>query len=223
MLEQLSEIFIHMVDQFGFIGIFIASTAESFFIPIPAEVIAFTAGYYARSSDNLWMLAFMIIITTLGNYVGAAVFFAACRRGARAFLPKFIDRWGPFLLISHEEVEKAENLFAKHGKKMVFFSKFIPVVKNLIDFPAGLSKMPFAEYTIYTIAGSLIRNAIFCFIGYFIYEAKDQIFTFMKPVEKLVLVALVVLGIVYILKVIFRIRQLSIERKSIEELGEATL
>ena len=214
MLEQLSEVLVHLVGQFGYLGVFVASMAESFFIPVPAEVIAFTAGYYAKSNGDLGLLALMCVITTAGNYVGATVFYGATRKGAEKFLPRFIDRWGPFLLISNEEVEKAERLFHKHGGKMVFFSKFLPVVKNLIDFPAGLSKMPFGLYSFYTLAGSFIRNVIYCLIGYFVYESKDQIFSLFAPIEKLLLLVLAVGLIVYIIKIIFRVRQLSIERKA---------
>ncbi len=221
MLEQLSLTLVQLIGQFGFIGVFLASTLESFFIPVPAELIAFTAGYYARSSGDLMTLAIMCIVTTLGNYVGAAVFYTVCRRGAETFLPRFIDRWGPFLLISNEDLDKAQTLFKKHGGKMVFFSKFLPVIKNLIDFPAGLSQMPFTTYSTYTIAGSLIRNVIYATVGYFVYEAKDQIFAVFQPIERFLLLALGIAIAVYVIRIIFRIRQLELEKRRPAELARA--
>jgi membrane protein DedA with SNARE-associated domain len=218
MLAQLSDLLIQLVNQFGYVGVFLASTLESFFIPLPGEVIAFTAGYVARSQESILALILMSIFITLGNYVGSVGFYFITRRGAETFLPRFIDRWGPFLLITQEDMDKVERLFAKHGGKMVFFSKFVPGVKNLIDFPAGVSKMPFLTFSFYTLLGSFIRNVILCGVGYFAYSIKDQVIAILSPIEKLVLIVLAVAIVIYVGRVVFRIRQLSIERKNLAEL-----
>jgi membrane protein DedA with SNARE-associated domain len=213
MLEQIATALEQLVLQTGYIGIFIATVVESFFAPIPSEIILVSAGYASKSSGGLPTLVIMCIFAALGNYVGTLPFYLISRMGAKSFLPKFIDRWGPFLLISNKDLEKAEKLFHQRGRSMVFFARLIPGIRSLIAFPAGVSKMPILSYTIFTLLGSLSWNLFLGGIGFFAYDAKDQIFALLAPVEKIILALIIIVVVLYSGNVIYQIRKMLIARK----------
>ncbi len=208
MLEQITVFLLSLLDKVGYLGVMIATAIESFFPPIPSEVILVTAGAYAQTQQSTLALIGVAVFASLGNYLGTLPFYLIARYSADNLLPKFLKKWGVFLLITPEDLKKAQALFEKRGKSIVFISRLIPGIRSLIAFPAGAAKMNFTIYTIFTLAGSFFWNILLSAIGFAAYSNKDEFFRILKPIENIVIIVIAVLAILYIARVIYQIRKL---------------
>lgn len=139
---------------------------ESSFIPFPSEIVVPPAAY--MSAENGELNIFLIVLcATLGACVGALINYYLAYYLGRPIIYKFANsRIGHMCLINQEKVEKAEQYFVDHGAVGTLFGRLVPVVRQLISIPAGLAKMNFLKFTIYTALGALIWNSILASIGY---------------------------------------------------------
>lgn len=208
MLQQIADVLLGLLDSIGYLGIFIATVIESFFAPIPSEIILVTAGFYAQAQGSFIQVILISIIAAFGAFIGTLPFYLISRYSADNLLPRFLKRWGVFLLITPNDLEKAQLLFEKRGSIIVFLSRLVPGIRSLVAFPAGASKMNFTKYFIYTIAGSFCWNVFLTTIGFVAYQNKDAIFAIMKPIENFIVYALIALVLLYIFRVIYQIRKL---------------
>lgn len=208
MLEQFADSLLQLMDATGLIGIFFATVVESFFAPIPSEIVLLTAGFYANSAGGLLLLVSIIITASLGNFVGTLPFYLVSRFSAEGVLVNLVKRFGPYLLISVDDLKKAEKFFDKHGAITVFVARLIPGIRSLVAFPAGIAKMPFLKYTFYTLLGSTIWNTFLTLVGYWAFDWKDQIFAILNPISNIILAIFLVVVIAYVLRVIYQIRKL---------------
>lgn len=209
MIESIYLFLIDLLDKVGPLGVFIASFVESIFPPIPSEVIMFTAGSYAKSQAGISTLIIVCIAGSLGNFFGTLPFYLISRIGSETILPKFINKWGKYLLIEKQAIDKSHKYFEEKGNQTVFLAKLIPGIRSLIAIPAGIAKMDFKKYFLLSFAGSFVWNLILASLGYFAYDQKDAIFQGLKPIENVVLVILGIVAIVYLYKVVRRNLQTS--------------
>ena len=151
-------------------------TVESSFIPFPSEVIIPPAVYVASNPEsasgmNIWMI---ILFGTLGAMLGAFINYYLSRWLGRPIIYAFVDsKWGHMLLLSGEKMERAEAYFNKHGNISTLIGRLVPVVRQLISIPAGLSKMNVGSFALYTFIGASIWNCILALLGYLAYQAAD--------------------------------------------------
>jgi len=219
MLENITNTLIGLLDSVGYLGIFIATIVESFFAPIPSEIILITAGFYAQTNGNFLSVILISIVAAFGAFIGTLPFYLLARYSSETFLPRFLKRWGMFLLISHKDLEKSQKIFETNGPAIVFFARLIPGIRSIIAFPAGASKMSHWKYFIFTFLGSFIWNVFLTSVGFLAYEQKDQIFAFLKPVERFILYGLVLAVFLYIVGIIYQARKIRMIEKS-EEISE---
>lgn len=205
MLENITLWLIGLLDSMGYLGIFFAAAIESFFAPIPSEIILFTAGLYARANGGMIELLLISFVAALGSFLGTLPFYLIARFSANKLLPKFLDRWGAILLITEKDLRRTEGFFSKYGSWAVFIFRLLPVGRSLISLPAGVAKMNFLLYTVFTIAGSFSWNLILVAIGFWAYDYKDQVFSFLKPVEAILTILILLIALVYISMVVGRI------------------
>lgn len=136
------------VTDYGYTAIFLLMLAESACIPFPSEVTMLVGGFYATeqgSLDFFWVGTAGV----LGNLVGSWIAYAIGRKTGRALL----DRYGRYILIRPHDVDKAEIWWEKYGEAATFFSRLLPVIRTFISLPAGIAKMPFGKFTLYTFLG----------------------------------------------------------------------
>jgi membrane protein DedA with SNARE-associated domain len=144
----------------GYFGLFILSLIESAGIPVPSEVVLPFSGFLVASGTfALWTAA---LVATLGNYAGSIVLYWIGASGGRWIL----DRYGKYVLIHKEDIIKGESWFNQHGTKAVFFGRLMPIVRTFISLPAGVNKMNFKKFSIYTILGALPWNFLLVYAGY---------------------------------------------------------
>jgi membrane protein DedA with SNARE-associated domain len=171
-------------------------TIESSFIPFPSEVVIPPAAYIASKPDSHLNIFLVVLFGTLGALIGAYInYFLALWLG-RPVMYKIADsKFGKILLLSSEKIKKAEKYFNDHGKTSTFVGRLIPGIRQLISLPAGLARMNFLSFTIYTILGAGLWNVILALMGYIAHGQADLInlYSHELSVAILVIVGLVVL------------------------------
>jgi len=172
------------VNQYWVIMMLMA--VESSFIPFPSEVVMIPAAYLCIANSGAFFplvegqpqsdlnIFLIVAVGTIGAILGAWINYGLSIWLGRPIIYKFANsRFGHMCLINQEKVEKAENYFVEHGTVGTLFGRLVPVVRQLISIPAGLARMNFAKFTIYTGLGALIWNSILAFIGYVIATQVD--------------------------------------------------
>lgn len=180
------------VGDLGYIGIFVMMFLESSFFPFPSEVVMIPAGYLAYKGEM--NLALAIICGIAGSLAGALFNYYLALKFGRAFLA----RYGKYVLIKEQTLEKMEDFFAKHGHISTFSGRLIPAVRQYISLPAGLARMDLLRFSIYTSLGAGIWVAILALLGYYIGHNEALLKEYLHTIIISILVLLVVGAIFYI-------------------------
>ena len=143
----------------GYLGIFFAMAIESACIPLPSEIVLPLAGWMvARGEFDFWLAA---LAGTFGCTLGSAVAYWVGALGGRPVLL----RYGRYVLISPHEIDIADRWFARYGEAVVFFGRLLPVVRTFISFPAGVARMPFGRFLLYSTLGSFPWSVALVYLG----------------------------------------------------------
>jgi membrane protein DedA with SNARE-associated domain len=190
-MEHLTAVFTHLVERAGYLGLFFVMMLGNIGVPVGTELIVPTAGALAaKGLLNVWVAAG---VATLGEIAGAGVLYAIGFFGGRPF----VARWGKYVGVSMHKLDTAHAFYERHGRKTVFISRFIPVIRGIASLPAGISRMQKRYFFPYTTAGSLI----FCFalaqLGSSLGKHFDEIAPYLHKatIAVLILLALAVAGI----------------------------
>ncbi len=152
----MNELILRLIEQGGYWGIFFLMVVENVFPPIPSEVIMGLGGIaVARGTMEFWPL---LLVGTMGSTLGNYVWFLVGDKWGYARLQPFVARWGRWLTLEWEDVERASAFFRKHGQWVVFFLRFSPLLRTMISLPAGLAHMRHWKFLAFTFAGAAIWN-----------------------------------------------------------------
>ncbi|MBF6591047.1 MAG: DedA family protein, partial [Ktedonobacterales bacterium] len=152
------------------IGIVLAMGLESACIPLPSEIVMPLAGYMAFKHPAQFSLVGVGLAGAIGCVVGSAVAYAIGSAGGRPLLLKY----GKYVLISKADSDRADYWFEHYGAPVTFFSRLLPVVRTYISLPAGISKMPFGQFILFTLLGSLPWTFALAYVGYAFGDAFQQ-------------------------------------------------
>lgn len=155
----ISSFVINVISNSGYGGIFVLMALESALIPIPSEIIMPFSGFlvFEEKFSMLWV----VLWGTIGNLVGSIAAYILGYYGGRPL----IEKYGKYILISHHELEWADRWFQKYGSISIFFSRLLPAVRTFISLPAGVAKMPFWKFCVYTFLGSLPWSFVLTYAG----------------------------------------------------------
>ena len=193
----MEELILSIMNQFGYIGVLLLIAIENVFPPIPSEVILLFGGFMTTYTE-LNVIG-MILFSTLGSLIGAIVLYYVGKILNKERLKKIVSgKVGKILRLKNEDIEKADHWFDTNGNKIVFFCRFIPIVRSLISIPAGMSEMPMLKFLIYTTFGSLIWNTVLVVIGNRVGENWTSILDILDKYSHIVLVLLIIIAIVCI-------------------------
>ncbi|WNO53285.1 DedA family protein [Stakelama saccharophila] len=185
---------INMIAAGGYWGIAFLMALENVVPPVPSELIMGLGGIaVARGHMNLPLL---VVAGTSGTVIGNCFWYWVGRRIGYERLRPFVDRWGRWLTVEWEEVEKVHRFFRKHGGWMVFVCRFLPTFRTMISLPAGLSRMPLWRFLAWTTAGSAIWNTFLAGAGLYLGRNFTAIDRFIGPAS-IAMVVLVVLWYLY--------------------------
>lgn len=178
-----------IIGAIGYSGIVLLMAAESANIPIPSEAIMPFAGFLvAEGRLNFWVVVFAGV---LGNWIGSSLSWRLGATGGRTL----VDTYGRYIRLNHHHLDIAEQWFAKHGEASVFFGRLLPIVRTFISLPAGLARMNYAKFSLYTILGALPFCYALTWIGFTLGNRWEEIrryFHYLDGVVVLVLVAMIV-------------------------------
>lgn len=196
-------------DHMNYWTVLVLMAIESSVIPLPSEVVVPPAAYFslqANSSLDFWVV---ILVATAGAYLGSVINYGLSMIIGRPIIYAFADsKVGHFLHLSKEKMERAELYFQKKGSISIFFGRLLPAVRHLISIPAGLSRMNFGTFSMFTIIGAGIWNVILAGLGYLLYRVVPDDSQFFAQLEHynhyLKIAGFVLLGAV-ILYIIYKV------------------
>src|SRR4030042_996359 len=158
-IDLLAHFVIYIIGLIGYGGIFLLMLIESCCVPIPSEVIMPFSGFLvAMGKLNFWLV---VLIGTTGNLCGSILAYWIGTKGGRPL----IEKYGKYILISHHDLNLADKWFAKYGDWTVFFGRLLPVIRTYISFPAGIAKMNFKMFSLFTFLGALPWCILFTWLG----------------------------------------------------------
>lgn len=193
----MQEFIFMMVEKFGYLGVFLLIAIENIFPPIPSEVILLFGGF--ATTQTKLMVFPMIISSTLGSVAGALVLYYVGRILNKDRLRVIVSgKLGRMLRLKSKDIDKADKWFDDKGNKTVFICRFIPIVRSLISIPAGMNKMNFWKFLIYTVAGTVIWNTVLIVCGNRVGENWISIANMIDQYSNIILILLIVLGIALI-------------------------
>lgn len=165
-------------EHMSYFYVFLFMAIESSFIPFPSEIVVAPAAYIATADHtmSIWGVA---VAATLGALLGSIVNYLLAMWIGRPIIYAFArSRAGAVCMISPEKVQKAENYFDRHGGVSTFVGRLIPVIRQLISIPAGIARMNFAKFCLFTSLGAALWNAVLCWLGWFLaqFVGKDELF-----------------------------------------------
>ena len=151
----------------GYAAVFVLSFISSMGLPVGSELAiigggALASGEVFTHSGKSLNLAVVIILAILGEVLGSAAGYALGRFGGRPL----VDKVGKYLLLTHQDLDRAEAWFARRGDPLVFFGRFIPLLRSFVSFAAGIGEMAIGKFFLYTTIACAIWCAALASIGY---------------------------------------------------------
>ena len=163
-LESLIEFITMLLEDYLYVGVFLAALIETIIPPIPTMAVFPTAGFIASQNGlGLPELFLLGISGGLGASIGSTVIYLIALKLGRTALLKYLKR----VKVSEKKLIRVEQWFQKYGDKAVLFGRMIPVFREMISVPAGLLKMKLPKFLAYTILGSCGWSITLIFIGYY--------------------------------------------------------
>lgn len=205
MIVEIINWLITLIERIGYVGVFASMFIESFFAPIPSELILPFAGFL--SNQGTMNIFLVIIIAGLASSLGSLPFYFLGYLGNEIVLNKFIGKYGKYFFISSKDVEKGVHIFKKYGKGVVLFGRLIPIVRTVISFPAGLAKMSFISFYIYTLVGSTLWSAFLALSGYYLGTQWEVVYVWVEQYQNVILLIGVFTLLVYIIHKIREVRR----------------
>ena len=167
----------------GYLGIFTLMVMESATLPVPSEVVLPLAGYWVyKGQIEFWPA---VVVASLGSLVGTSIDFGiGYYLGRQAIL-----RYGRWIRLNEHHLERGETWFTKYGNPAVLLARFVPLVRTVIAFPAGISKMSFGKFLAFSAIGIFVWDAILIYLGEVAGQNRDLIINSLQSAFVLVEVA----------------------------------
>jgi membrane protein DedA with SNARE-associated domain len=181
---------IRLIEETRYVGIFLLMFLETIFPPIPSEVIMPIAGVQAAQGKlSLWAV---IASGSAGAMLGNLFWYALARViGLRRFRP-FIERYGRWLTMDWDDVEKAERMFGRFGGLIVSLGRMLPTIRSVISIPAGLLSMRLKSFFIWSTLGTIVWTAVVGSAGWGLGKAFRDIEKVLGPLSTAIIVLIVV-------------------------------
>ena len=186
-----------LLNNLTYGSIFILMLLESTVIPVPSELVIAPAAYHSAAGNmNIWLV---VLFGTLGADVGATINFLGGYYLGRPIIDRFANsRWGHMCMLNQAKVEKSEKYFDDHGMVATITGRLIPGIRHLISIPAGLAKMKYWQFILYTTLGAGVWNCILAVLGWWLHtfvpeeQLDDKIMEYGEYIKFTILILLAV-------------------------------
>ena len=209
----------------GLLGIILAMAIESCCIPLPSEIvmplagIMISTGKILSGTNHYLSIVLVALAGAVGCLIGSIAAYGIGYSGGRPLMLKY----GKYVLISQHDADKADRFFQKWGSATAFFSRLLPVVRTYISLPAGISKMSFVKFCIYTFLGSFPWCLILAYVGTVIGNHLDVISPYFHYLDIVIVAVVVILVALYIWRHIRNDRFARAEAAAMSEVSAASI
>ncbi len=184
------------MTSLGYLGIGLLMFAENLFPPIPSELIMPLAGFTVAQGKMNFTLA--VIAGVIGTILGTFPWYYAGKLLGEERLKDLANKYGKWITVSSQDIDKATQWFNRYGNKAVFFGRLVPGVRTLISLPAGLSEMHLVPFLIYSTLGTTAWVMLLTFLGFMLGDNYELVDKYLAPVSKIVLLVLLVAFIAWV-------------------------
>lgn len=199
LVKSFASIITGVINDLGYFGIALGMFIESACIPLPSELVLPLGGFMV-AEGRLTLLGANIAVI-VGSLLGSTLAYWIGFYGGRAFILKY----GKYFFVSSDNFYKAEQTFNKYGSRAVFFGRLLPVVRTFISLPAGITRMNFFKFILYSTLGMLPWNFILIFLGY---KFSENYETVVRPIfKKFEYLCIVSIVLVLVVALLLYIRQ----------------
>lgn len=192
LVQWATDTIIELISTLGYPGIFALMTIEGIITPIPSELIVPFAGYLAAQGEMNIVL--VVVVGTAGAAVGNTVAYLIGRRVGRPL----IQRYGRIIWLDEGDLKLAERWFAKYGDLGILFGHAIPGVRSFISFPAGIGKMRFKRFVVFSTIGAAIWTSVLAVAGYVLLEEWRRFADTTENIDLYVLIAALAIIVAYV-------------------------
>jgi membrane protein DedA with SNARE-associated domain len=195
--HQLVEFLTTLMQSIGWLGVVVIMALESANIPIPSEVTMPLSGWMlVQARGGTALQAFLLggLWGAVGCTIGSVISYALGAWGGRPL----VKRYGKYILVSHEDLEKADRWFARWGDWAAFISRLLPIVRTFISFPAGVVRMNFPRFTVFSFIGSFIWCGLLALGGFYFGEHWEELRAIMRPFDIPIAIVIVAAGVYYV-------------------------
>ncbi|MEY3002254.1 MAG: hypothetical protein RLZZ428_629 [Pseudomonadota bacterium] len=194
MIHDIAQALVNYIGDLGYMGIFLLMFLESTFFPFPSEIVMIPAGYLAFQGEmNLYLV---IVVGIVGSISGALFNYYIAIYFGRAFLL----RYGKYVFIKEETLQKLEAFFVKHGELSTFNGRLIPGVRQLISLPAGLARMHVGKFMFYSGVGAGIWVIVLALLGYMLGSNEALISEYLHTATMMALLCVALITLFYIVR-----------------------
>ncbi|MBQ6510052.1 MAG: DedA family protein [Flexilinea sp.] len=176
----------------GYPGLSLVMFLENVFPPIPSEIVLPLAGTLTVSSDPevapQFNIVSVILWATLGSFLGAWIWYWVGYLISEERVRKLLQKIGKFIMITEKDLDTALDWFGKYGEWCVFFGRMVPIIRTLISVPAGLSKMHWLKFSLFTVAGTMIWNIFLGFAGRILGDNYTVIVDFVDKFKEVIII-----------------------------------
>jgi membrane protein DedA with SNARE-associated domain len=191
-LDQVFRWIIDTVEAWGYAGIVIMMAIESTILPFPSEAALIPAGYLASQSRMDPFLA--IAAGAIGSLIGASLnYFVSMRLGR-----PIMERIGHWVLVTPDKLDAADRYFARHGEITTFIGRLIPGIRHLISIPAGVARMNYPRFALYTTLGAGLWSSVLVGVGYWVGANEDLWRPMLRKATLWLIGGIVVLVAIYV-------------------------
>lgn len=186
---------LELLERWGYSGAFVWSVLDRVTVSlIPTEVLLPLYGLLVGQGVFSFLPIFIII--SFGALVGEIILYWISAKGGRPFLEKY----GKYFLVYKHDLDYLDRLFLKHGQKLVFWGRLLPVARAIVAIPAGISRLDIKKFAVYSFLGMLPYNFLLIFLGEKTGESFDKFRPYFNIAEKTVLVILALFVVWYIVR-----------------------
>lgn len=194
-IASIIESIISIIGSLGYLGIILGMFIESSFIPFPSEVILPPAGVLVARGEMTFIL--VLLCSIAGSLLGAYLNYYLGRHFGRRVINYLVQKYGKFILISKNSLDKSDYYFKNHGSITTFTGRLIPAVRQLISIPAGFAMMPLRKFTLYTALGSGIWSTILIYVGILYGNNKENIDSFLSSATIIAIIGVILIIFIY--------------------------
>ena len=194
-----------LLNNLNYPAIFVLMLLESTVVPVPSEFVVTPAAYHAAAGSlNIGLI---ILFATLGADVGASINYFVAKYVGRPVIYKFANsRIGHMCLLNQEKVEKSERYFDNHGVAATLTGRFVPVIRHLISIPAGLARMHYWKFLLFTTIGAGGWHSLLAALGWYLHaivpeeQLNDKIAEYAEYIKIFIIILLLLAAVFFAIK-----------------------